>query len=86
MTPEYTMSVADCLPNPHKFSIMIEDLSRQFRTDYVDTIVNYCEENDMEYETVAKLLNPTLRDKLRKEFSDKRNMLPKVAKLSKKSI
>lgn len=78
-------SATDYLPNPHKFSLMIETLSRKFQTDYIDTILNYCEEHDMEYETVAKLLNPTLKDKIKKEYSESRNMLPKVAKLAKKS-
>lgn len=74
-----------CLPNPHKFSIMIEKMSRQFEMGYVDTIINYCEENNIEYETVAKLVNPTLKDKLKKEFSESHHLLPKTAKLSKRS-
>lgn len=76
-------AISDKFQNPHKFSIMIEKLSRENNTDYVDTIINYCEENEMDYDTVAKLLNPTIKDKIRIEFSEKRNMLPRVAKLKK---
>lgn len=80
-----TFNELSCLPNPHKFSIMIEQMARSQETGYVDTIINYCEENDIEYETIAKLVNPTLKDKIKKEFSEKHNLLPKTTKLLRKA-
>jgi hypothetical protein len=75
----------DSLPNPSKFSIMIEKLSKSTEMGYIETILSYCDENSIEFETVAKLVNPTLKDKLRKEFSEIHNLLPKQPKLKRKT-
>lgn len=71
-------------PTQHRFSLMIEELSAKLNVGYVEAVVHYCEKNDIEIETAAKLINPTMRDKLKKEFSEKLGMLPKVPKLKRK--
>jgi len=47
-----------------KFSIIIETMVRDYRLSYLDAIVHWCEENEMEVETAAKLVSPLIREKM----------------------
>jgi hypothetical protein len=46
------------------FSKMIEDLANDHSMELLDTIVWYCEKNEIEVESAAKLLTTTLKEKL----------------------
>jgi hypothetical protein len=50
-----------------KFSIIIETLVIEDRLSYVDAIVYWCESNEMDVETAAKLISPTLRERMERE-------------------
>lgn len=52
------------LQTPKIFSKMIEDLASEHSMELLDTIVWYCEKNEVEVESAAKLLTPTLKEKL----------------------
>jgi hypothetical protein len=52
------------LQTPKIFSKMIEDLANEHSMELLDTIVWYCEKNEVEVESAAKLLTPTLKEKL----------------------
>tara|TARA_A100001515_G_C4498643_1_gene185885 strand:+ start:431 stop:634 length:204 start_codon:yes stop_codon:yes gene_type:complete len=47
---------------------------------YIDAVVWYCDENDIEIETVNKFISKTLKEKTESEARDL-NYLPKVGKL-----
>lgn len=66
-------------PTPNNFSLMIEKMSSDMGLGYVDTILHYCETKGIDYEVVGKLINPTLKDKIKHEFT-RLNMLPKTNK------
>jgi hypothetical protein len=64
-----------------KFSIIIEKTVQKHRLSYMDAIVWWCEENEMEIEVAAKLCNGVIKEKLRYEaqelnFLEKPNRLP----------
>ena len=64
-----------------KFSIIIEKAVQQHRLSYMDAIVWWCEEHEMEIEVAAKLCNGVIKEKLRYEaqelnFLEKPNRLP----------
>lgn len=63
-----------------KFSMIIEETAKEKRIGYMDAIVWWCEENQMEIETAAKLLNSLIKDKIRVEAEDL-NFLEKSARL-----
>jgi hypothetical protein len=64
-----------------KFSAMIEEFVAQHNNvPYMDAIVHYCERNEMEIETAAKLCNTIIKKKIEAEAMEL-NFLPKVAKL-----
>lgn len=63
-----------------KFSLIIEDFVKQKRCSYMDAIVLYCQENEIEIETAAKLINTKIKEQIEIEAIDL-NFLPKVTKL-----
>jgi|TARA_B100002019_G_C21256887_1_gene594391 hypothetical protein len=62
-------SVDDKFLNPTRFSQEIERLvkSSNGMITYIEAIVTYCQENDVEIETVPKLLSKPLKERLRHE-------------------
>tara|TARA_S200002703_G_scaffold78452_2_gene67550 strand:+ start:97 stop:318 length:222 start_codon:yes stop_codon:yes gene_type:complete len=63
--------------NTSKFSIMIENFVKEKRCTYMDAVVLYCEENEMEIESAAKLLNTKIKGHLEVEAMEL-NFIPKV--------
>lgn len=48
-----------------KFSMEIERIVLEEKMNYIDAIVHYCESNNIEIESVAKLISNPLKDKLK---------------------
>ena len=67
-----------------KFSIDIELYIRYNNCNYIDGIIQYCQENEIEIETVSKLMSKPLKEKL-KNNAVELNFLKKTIK-SKKVI
>lgn len=63
-----------------KFSLLIEDFVKQKRCSYMDAVVLYCQENEIEIETAAKLINTKIKEQIEVEAMEL-NFLPKVNKL-----
>ena len=63
--------------NTSKFSLIIENFVRDKRCTYMDAILLYCEENEMEVESAAKLLNTRIKEQLEVEAMEL-NYIPKV--------
>ena len=63
---------------PLDFAIIIEDIVSSKKMTYLDAISYYCEETKMEPQTVGKLVQGTLKDKLREEVTAL-HYLPKTA-------
>lgn len=62
-----------------KFSEVIEKIVRDSDglVNYIDAIVSYCEENQVEYETVVKLISKPLKDKIKYD-AQKLNFIKKT--------
>ena len=63
-----------------KFSLLIEQMVLDKQCSYMDAIVLYCEKNEMEIESAAKLVNIKIKQQLEIEYGEL-NFLPKAAKL-----
>ena len=51
--------------NSKEFSLIIEDIVKKHKDmSYVDAIVKYCEENNIEIETTARLITKQLKEKI----------------------
>jgi len=63
--------------NTSKFSMIIENYVKDKRCTYMDAVVLYCEEHEMEIESAAKLLNVKIKGQLEVEAMEL-NFIPKV--------
>ncbi len=63
------------------FSLKIEKLVIDKKIPYMDAIVHYCDRNDMEIETAAKLINNKIKQSIALEASDLNMMKEKINKL-----
>ncbi len=51
--------------NSKEFSLIIEDIAKKHKDmSYVDAIVHYCENNNIEVETTARLITKQLKEKI----------------------
>ena len=50
---------------PSKFAFEIEKIVAEEKINYIDAIVHYCEVNELEVESVTKLVSKPLKEKLK---------------------
>ena len=66
--------------SPQDFTITIEHIKKSKNMTYMDAIQYYCEQNKIEPETIGKLVQGALKQKVREE-AESLNFLPKTTKL-----
>jgi len=64
----------------NEFSLHIEERVAKEKIGYMDAIIQYCEEVDIDVESIAKLVNQSLKDKIHNE-AEENNYLKKRGKL-----
>jgi len=52
---------------PQKFAQEIETIVKDSEINYIDAIIHYCEENNIEIETITKLISKPLKEKLKND-------------------
>ena len=62
-----------------KFSQEVERLAHENSMNYIDAIVHYCESNEIEIESVAKLISKPLKEKLKYD-AQKLNFIKKTSR------
>lgn len=67
--------------SPNEFSLHIEERVFREKIGYMQAIIQYCEEVDIDVESVSKLINQSLKDKVQIEAEEgnyfkKRGKLP----------
>lgn len=67
--------------NTQAFSMKIEQVVKDKRIGYFDAVIWYCEQNEIEIETGAKLINTIIKKKIEAEASDANLLKEKSAKL-----
>ena len=73
------MSIETITPN--KFAIIVEDIVRKKRCNYIEAIVIYCTENQIDPSTTKSMINKQLKEKIAYEAQKLNLMKEKVAKL-----
>ena len=66
--------------SPQDFTITIEHIKKSKKMTYMDAIHYYCEQNNIEPETIGKLVQVALKQKVREE-AESLNFLPKTTKI-----
>ena len=50
---------------PSKFALEIEKIVAEEKLNYIDAIVHYCEVNELEVDSVTKLVSKSLKERLK---------------------
>jgi hypothetical protein len=58
------------LMTTQKFSLVIENVVKDKKLTYMDAITWWCEENEFDIETAAKLLNINIKEKIKFEAQE----------------
>mgnify|MGYP003119282594 FL=1 len=67
--------------NTKKFSLIIEQIVLDKKLSYMDAIVDYCDNNEMEIESAAKLVNSKIKESIKLEASELNLLKEKIIKL-----
>jgi hypothetical protein len=66
--------------SPNEFSLYIEEKVAKEKIGYMDAVISYCAEIDIDIESISKLINQSLKDKIRVE-AEEQNYIKKKARL-----
>ena len=72
-----TMSII----TPNKFAMIVEDIVRKKRISYIDAVVLYCTENQIDPATTKSMINKNLKEKITYEAQSLNMLKEKTAKL-----
>ena len=64
------------LMNSKKFALTIESIVKEKRISYMDAILKFCEENDIDPSSVGSHINKSLKEKIQLE-AEKLNLIEK---------
>ena len=64
------------LMNSKKFALTIESIVKEKRISYMDAILKFCEENEIDPSSVGSLINKSLKEKIQLE-AEKLNLIEK---------
>ena len=64
----------------NEFSLHIEQMVRNSKMTYMDAVLEYCKENYLDPQDISKLINKSLRDKIKVNATEL-NYFPKQATL-----
>ena len=66
--------------SPQDFTITIEHIRKSKNMTYMDAIQYYCEQNNIELETIGKLVQGALKQRVREE-AEELHFFPKTTKI-----
>ena len=55
------------LLNSKRFGLLIEDIVKTKKISYMDAVLHYCENNDLDTGSINTLINKSLKEKLKLE-------------------
>jgi hypothetical protein len=64
------------LMNSKKFGLIIENSVKEKKISYMDAVVLYCEENNIDTGSINSLINKALKEKIQSE-AEKKNLIQK---------
>ena len=60
--------------SPNEFSIYIDEVRLKHDLSYMDAVINYCNEKDIDIDSIGPLINQKLREKIKIE-AEQENMI-----------
>ncbi len=77
---EPTAVIEALVQTPKKFSLEIENIAKEKRISHMDAVIDYCMRNDIEPDTVGRLITKGLKEKIEANARDL-NYLERQAQL-----
>jgi|TARA_B100001094_G_scaffold301621_1_gene328095 hypothetical protein len=77
---EPTVVVETLVQTPKKFSLEIENIAKEKRISHMDAVLDYCQKNEIEPDTVGRLITKGLKEKIEANAREL-NYLEKQAQL-----
>ena len=77
---EPTVVVETLLQTPKTFSLEIENIAKEKRISHMDAVIDYCQKNNVEPDTVGRLITKGLKEKIEANAREL-NYLEKQAQL-----
>ena len=77
---EPTVVVEALVQTPKKFSLEIEEIAKEKRISHMDAVLDYCQKNEIEPDTVGRLITKGLKEKIEANAREL-NYLEKQAQL-----
>ena len=62
--------------NSKKFALKIEAMVKEKKIPYMDAVLKYCEDNDIDTSSIGPLINKSLKEKIQAE-AEKLNLIEK---------
>lgn len=63
--------------SPNEFSIYIDEQVARTRISYMEAVINYCNEIEIDIEAIGPLINQKLREKIQMEAEQSNMMKPR---------
>lgn len=63
--------------SPNEFSIFIDEMVCRLKISYMEAVINYCNEIDIDIESIGPLINQKLREKIQMEAESANLMKPR---------
>ena len=64
-TKELEQAIESKFLTPQKFAMEIEKIVAEDELNYIDAILHYCEKNNLEVESITKLISKPLKERLK---------------------
>ena len=64
--------------NSKKFALTIEAIVKEKKIPYMDAVLKYCEDNDIDTSSIGPLINKSLKEKIQAE-AEKLNLIEKTS-------
>ena len=69
------------IETPNKFALIIENMVKEKKISYIDAILEYCKDNEIDPSNTKAMINKNLKEKIAYEAQNLNMLKEKVAKL-----
>lgn len=72
-----TLIITKRFRSPNEFGMYIDEMVNRLKIPYMEAVINYCNEVEIDIESVGPLINQKLREKIQMEAEQANMMKPR---------
>ena len=73
--------MSEAILTPNKFALIVENIVKDKKISYIDAILEYCKDNEIDPSNTRSMINKTLKEKIAYEAQSLNMLKEKTAKL-----